>query len=284
MSTMIVSNPKTNQGCRFGLSRRRAWGLAVPLLVAGMLAAGCGSASFSSTGSSSTGASSIRSGGTGASSVGSSSTGAARPVADSTTAAGATVDGGPVHSTVTATPVTPVTPVTPTASVPTVSVPVITGGAACTGWPAGATSVTLPVSFVPVSVERCVIGVQTIPGKGLWTTATLQRSASDLSGLINALHQPAATRQPGTVCPAIATIPPQVVLVNAAGEKVIPRLPVGECGLTAAPVLAALNSLSWQPVSVRLIAPVPGVTATVPSAPGTAPHSAQSAGGVVHPG
>jgi hypothetical protein len=150
------------------------------------------------------------------------------------------------------------------------------------GWPAGAASVALSASFVPVSVERCVNGAQTIPGKGLWTTATLQRSTSDLSGLINALHQPSVGRKPGTVCPAIAVIPPQVVLVNAAGEKVIPRLPVSDCGRTASAVLTALNQLSWQPVSVRLIALVPGATAPAPS--GTAPQSTQSAGGTVHPG
>lgn len=41
-----------------------------------------------------------------------------------------------------------------------------------------------------------------------------------------------------------------------------PRVPAGDCGLPAAPVVAALNALRWQPVSARLIAPVPSATAT----------------------
>jgi hypothetical protein len=41
-----------------------------------------------------------------------------------------------------------------------------------------------------------------------------------------------------------------------------PRMPVGDCGLPAAPVVTALNALRWQPVSARLIVPVPSATAT----------------------
>ena len=128
---------------------------------------------------------------------------------------------------------------------------------ACVGWPADATSAALPVSFVPVSVERCVNSAQTIPGKGLWTTATLQRSTGDLTGLIDALRQPSATRRPGTMCPALAVIPPQVVLISATGQKLIPRLPTDGCGITDSQVLVALDALRWQPVSVRLIAQIP---------------------------
>jgi hypothetical protein len=135
-----------------------------------------------------------------------------------------------------------------------------------------------------VSVERCVNGAQTIPGKGLWTTATLQRSDSGLAGLINALRQPSVTRQPGAVCPALAEIPPQVVLIGANGQKLIPRLPATGCGLIQSRVLVALDALRWQPVSVRLIAKLAGGTApkvsgAAPSVSGAAPHSIQTVGG-----
>ena len=247
MSTLIESITRAG---RPGLTGRRAWGLAVPLLVAGALAAGCGSVSSSA------------------------------PAAGGTVASATAADGAPasgaVHGSATATPI-----------VPTVSGgPVAPGGVACTGWPSGTGSVSLPAAFVPVSVERCVNGATAVPGKGLWTTATLQRSTSDLSGLVKALRQPSATHKPGTICPALAVIPPQFVLVNAAGEKLIPRIPVGGCGLPAAQVLTALNSLRWQQVSVRLIAKIPGgASPTAPSVSGTAPHSTQTAsGGHVHPG
>jgi hypothetical protein len=126
-----------------------------------------------------------------------------------------------------------------------------------------------------------VSGAQTIPGKGLWTTATLQRADAGLAALISALRQPATPRQPGTVCPAVAVIPPQVVLISSTGQKLIPRIPVGGCGIAASQVLAALDALHWQPVSVRLIAEIPG--ASLPAVPAAAPHSIQTMG-AAHPG
>ena len=168
--------------------------------------------------------------------------------------------GGPGRPAASAAPSAPATPV------PTVSGGhYAAGGVACVDWPTGATSAALPVSFVPVSVERCVNGAQTVPGKGLWTTATLQRADAGLTTLIDALRQPAAPRRPGTVCPAIAVLPPQVVLISATGQKLIPLLPVGGCGTAAAAVLTALDALRWQPVSVRLIAKIPG--ASLPTRP-----------------
>ena len=243
MSTPISSSAlawAVARAGRFALAGagRRAAALAVPLLAAGVLAAGCGSAHT------------------------------AGPDAAAAHAAAPATAGS-------ATPV------------PTVSGgQVVAGQPACVGWPTDATSVSLPVSFVPVSVERCVNGAQTIPGKGLWTTSTLQRADSGLAALINALRQPAVAHRPGTVCPALAIIPPQVVLIGADGKKLIPRLPVTGCGLIQSRVLAALDGLHWQTVSVRLIAKVQGATTptvngTVPTVPGSTPHSMQTVGAAV---
>ena len=238
MSTKFSSIARAAWPGPAGPGTRRAGAVAVPLLVAGALAAGCASAQ----------------------------TGAA---AGSTTAGNA----APGHATAPAGPSVSATPV-PTVSGGTVA----PGQPACAGWPAGATSASLPVSFVPVSVERCVTGAEAVPGKGLWTTATLQRADSGLAGLVNALRQPPATHKPGTVCPALAVIPPQVVLTDASGKKLIPLLPATGCGLTQSQVLIALNALRWQPVSVRLIAQIPG--AGTPTTSGTAPRSIQTGGGV----
>jgi hypothetical protein len=163
----------------------------------------------------------------------------------------------------------PASPAAPTGSatpVQTVSGgPVTAGAPACAGWPAHAPTVGLPVSFVPVAVERCVNGVQTIPGKGLWQTASLQRADSGLAGLVTALHQPPGRHKPGTACPELAIILPQIVLIDATGHELIPRLPVSGCDLIQSQVRAALATLPWRVVSVRLIAPIPG-----PSGSGTA--------------
>jgi hypothetical protein len=242
MSTLISSIARVSSIARAvgsglaGPVGRRPGAVAVPLLVAGALAAGCASAQTAA---------------------------APGSTANNAAAGHATAPAGPTAS---ATPV------------PTVSGgKVAPGEPACVGWPSGATSTSLPASFVPVSVERCVHGAQTIPGKGLWTTATLQRSDSDLTGLINALRQPPATHRPGSVCPAVAVALPEVVLIGANGQKLIPRLPATGCGAIQSQVLVALNTLHWQPVSVRLIAKIPGPAPTVSGGP---PHSVQTVSGV----
>jgi hypothetical protein len=258
MSTLISS---ISRGGRLGLAGaigRRTVAAAVPLLAAGALVAGCGS---------------VRTGGA-----------ADAPRAHGTApAASAAASSAPASSVPAASATAPASASAPASAAPATPVPTISDGPvvpgqpACVGWPTGATSVSLPVSFVPVSVERCVNGAQAIPGKGLWTTATLQRADSGLAELISALRQPSAARHPGTLCPALAEIPPQVVLIGANGEKLIPRLPATGCGLIQSRVLVALSTLPWQPVSVRLIAKISGGTA--PTVSGAAPHSIQTVGG-----
>jgi hypothetical protein len=140
--------------------------------------------------------------------------------------------------------------------VPTVSGgPVIAGATACAGWPSDAPHGKLTALFQPVTVERCVTGYQVIRGKGEWETATLEKSTSSLSALVQVLLQPSRV-QPGVFCPEFAVIPPQVLLINSAGKQLVPLLPRGACGTADARVLTTLASMSWQPVSVRLISKI----------------------------
>ena len=228
----------------------RALAVTAALLAAGALAAGCGTTQAGAPAGapaptvSATAASAAPS----ASATPSWSTGSAGPAAPS----------GSAGSAGSAAPV------------PTVSGGRVTPGVpACAGWPASAPRASLPASFVPVAVERCVKGAETVPGKGLWQTATLQRADSDLGALVSALHQPSGTHQPGTACPMLAIIPPQVVLISATGQALVPQFPVSGCGLIKSQVLAALAALPWRVVSVRLIAPIPEASSSgaVPSGP-----------------
>lgn len=130
---------------------------------------------------------------------------------------------------------------------------------ACAGWPAHVVKGSydaLPASFVPVAVIRCVAGYQLIPGKGEWQTATLERADRNLAPLIAALRQPSTVRSPGTICPEIAMVPPEIVLLGQDGQAFWPTLPTGGCGLVQQPVLDALAALPWQKVLVRLVAQV----------------------------
>jgi hypothetical protein len=145
------------------------------------------------------------------------------------------------------------------APVPTTTTgpPLVAGQPACVGWPGNVThSKTLPASFVPVAVIRCVTDYQMIPGKGQWEIATLERADQGLAPLLTALQRPNQTRPPGTFCSDLVERPPQFVLVDKDGQAIWPALPVTGCGLVQGELLGALAALPWQKVSVRLVAKV----------------------------
>ena len=206
-------------GTRWRGGRRIALLAAVPLAALVTLAAGCGTVSTPPAG--------------GGSGHGQTATGSP---ASSPAVSPAAVSGSPVPTTIGG-------PVTP-------------GQPACAGWPSNAPRGTLPASFVPVAVIRCVTSDQMISGKGQWEVATLERADKNLAPLTAALRHPAQQRKPGALCPYIAMIPPQFVMVGGDGTMIIPRLPLSGCGMVQPRVLAALSALSWRPVSVRLVSQI----------------------------
>lgn len=211
-----------------GRLARQTRAVSLPLLVAGALAVGCGTVSAGSPGGPNQPA-----GGTASSASSASASASSRPTPVPT------VSGGPVGA----------------------------GETACVGWPADAPHGKLTAFFEPVAAERCMIGFQTIRGKE-WETATLEKSTGDLAALVRVLLQPSGGLHPGVFCPEFAVIPPQVLLINSAGRKLIPSLPVGGCGIVNARILSTLAQMSWQPLSVRLITRVPPAVAprTLPGA------------------
>jgi hypothetical protein len=134
--------------------------------------------------------------------------------------------------------------------------PVTPGEPACAGWPANVARGPLPALFVPVAAIRCVSSYQMIPGKGQWLTATLERADKNLAPLAAALRRPSERTTPDVICPDIVMLPPQFVLISSDGKMIMPRLPLGGCGLVQPQVLAALSALPWQKVSVRLVSQV----------------------------
>jgi hypothetical protein len=134
--------------------------------------------------------------------------------------------------------------------------PVVPEKTACTGWPS-APDGTLPASFVPVTVLRCVTGYTTIPGKGQWLTATLEKADGNLTRLADALRATSVHMRPGRMCPQYVMLPPEIVLAGADGTMIRPRFPVTDCGEIQPQVLAALAALRWQTVSRHLIEKAP---------------------------
>jgi hypothetical protein len=79
--------------------------------------------------------------------------------------------------------------------------------------------------------------------------------------------QPPAGHKPDVMCPEFVILPPQIVLFSSTGKELIPRLPVGACGAVDTQVLSTLASMTWQPVSVRLVTKIaPVVAPTFPGA------------------
>lgn len=209
-------------------ARARVTLSAAAMLVAA-LAAGCGAASTSS-----------------APATGSGATGSAAGTGPAATGSGGSASSG------SATPV-------PTTTATGNPAP---GSAACAGWPASAPYRSMPLTFTPVTALRCVTGDKQIPGKGLYFTATLERSDGNLRALTIALQQRPGHVAQGTMCPMIAIVPPQVVLIAKDGTMIRPKFPLGGCDMISSPALHALNALPWQAVSVRVYSRVSGGTPT----------------------
>ncbi len=223
----------------FARLARQARAYSLPLLVAGALAAGCGTVAANPGG------------------VNEPESGASAPASASASASASapgSVPGAPPSAK--PLPINPGGPMIPA------------GGAVCTGWPTNATRGTLTAFFTPVAVERCVTSFQQIAGKGEWETATLEKSTDKLATLTAVLMRPPAGHQPDVMCPEFAVIPPQIVLIGADGKELIPKLPVGACGTVAEQVLTTLATMTWQKVSVRLVTRVTpaAVPQTVPGA------------------
>jgi hypothetical protein len=106
-----------------------------------------------------------------------------------------------------------------------------------------------------------------IPGKGLYLAGTLERATSDLAPLVAALRLSSTHRPPGTMCPMLAMLPPQLVLIAKDGSMLSPAFPLEACGLVQPAVLAALSERPWQTVSVQVVVPEPGA-ATPSASPG----------------
>jgi hypothetical protein len=227
------------------MSKRHSWAAlpAVALTTLSVLAAGCAAASSGSAGAAGAGSPSTGPAGSGAGGSAPGGTGSPSPV-PTITATGA-----------------------PAA-----------GESACSNWPADAPRGRLPLTFTPVEVLRCVTSVKDVPGKGLFLAGTLERSTSGIARLVAALRRPSTHVPTGTMCPMIAMLPPEIVLVARDGSMLTPTIPVVGCGVIDSPVLAALNAMPWQVLSVRLSPDQPGGTSA-----GTAPAGSTAGQNPVDP-
>jgi hypothetical protein len=131
--------------------------------------------------------------------------------------------------------------------------PPLTAGPTVSPAPPGA----LPGDFAAVEVRRCTYTMLLAPQSPAapspaaadrgWVWQSVQRSAGPLDDLVRALRLPPPERDDSgdTVCPAVATAPVTLALVDAAGRAVLPAVPATACGQPLPEVTAALEALSW---------------------------------------
>jgi hypothetical protein len=106
----------------------------------------------------------------------------------------------------------------------------------------------LPRDFDVTTVRRCVVGIVAVPGDGEWTVRNYQEATDGLDSLLSALRAPSSPLGTENACPAIAVVPIELTLVDAAGKTVEPSVPTDSCGLPSPAVMRALEALSWKTV------------------------------------
>lgn len=98
----------------------------------------------------------------------------------------------------------------------------------------------LPRTFVPVAGFLCVDDQRTYPGDGTWSVLLGEQVIGGLDAIVSALREPAAllpgpaTPEPSSsaveACPADLMIGPNLVLYDAAGERLAAQIPYNGCG------------------------------------------------------
>lgn len=101
-----------------------------------------------------------------------------------------------------------------------------------TGSPVGGTTVTAVVVCTPSTTD------------GSWTGMRERTYTHAIAPLVDALRLPdLAATSAGTFCTTSLPLLDPVVVVDAAGRRALPRLPLDACGVPRAEVLAALTAL-----------------------------------------
>jgi hypothetical protein len=106
----------------------------------------------------------------------------------------------------------------------------------------------VPDDFVTVSVTRCRPGFQKVAGQGEWTTAITEKADTPAEDLVAQLRQPSAPSTDGA-CTMEYISPPYIMLINAEGKAVLPRIPQDSCGKPKIEVRNAVDALPYKVVS-----------------------------------
>lgn len=110
----------------------------------------------------------------------------------------------------------------------------------------------IPSDFHVAWVLRCGVQIETLPGRGQWTVQTTERADTSARDLVAALRQPSAPPPtPALPCAAPLQLVNYFALVDASGHALVPKLPMGVCGVPLAAVTKALAALPFRTISSK---------------------------------
>jgi len=104
----------------------------------------------------------------------------------------------------------------------------------------------IPDGFAVSWVLRCPIAPEQLTARAAGTVP--ERADTPATELLATLRRPSDPRT-SRACPAMAVVPPYVVLVGADGRGLAPRLPTDGCGLPRHEALDLLDALPYRAVS-----------------------------------
>jgi hypothetical protein len=117
----------------------------------------------------------------------------------------------------------------------------------------------VPADFRATAVIRCTSQVRQLPGRrGDWLVRVEERAAAGLERLLAELRRPSDPRDPGRSCTLEQLIVPYFMLIDAAGQAMVPAVPTDDCGKPRPEIVEALNALRYRTVSVTPVKPAGG--------------------------
>jgi hypothetical protein len=130
-----------------------------------------------------------------------------------------------------------------------------TAGFGATQSPGG----VLPADVHPVSLLKCSLDNQDVPGQGQWLVVTTIRSTGSVDGFVSALRAayvkaPQPTPKGNFACADVAYVQPWVALVDAAGKAYRVEIPIwGVCPAPDPDVMKALGAVATKTVATERI-------------------------------
>lgn len=107
----------------------------------------------------------------------------------------------------------------------------------------------IPPEFQVTTVWQCSPEIRQLPGRGLWSVTVVQQADTAAPALVKALRAPSRSPSAGPCTAEAVTVAP-VLLGDAQGRRIRPRIPTDSCGRPQQPVIQAMAELPFRTMAV----------------------------------